>query len=133
MREACLIPTATFTALTWALEIGDTARFQSVKEAISYCGLCSAEKSSVDKVMRMPISKQRNKHIQHVLVEDGASVLTRIGPAPAKGNSAGKQESGYPGGSQEAGGLHARRRSQETGLRAWRRDGGQGSSVKSLS
>jgi transposase len=57
------------TALTWALEIGDYTRFQSVKNAISYCGLCSAEKSSADKVMRMPISKQRNKHIQHVLVE----------------------------------------------------------------
>jgi transposase len=57
------------TALTWALEIGDYTRFPSVKEAISYCGLCSAEKSSADKVMRMPISKQRNKHIQHVLVE----------------------------------------------------------------
>jgi transposase len=57
------------TALTWALEIGDYTRFRSVKEAISYCGLCSAERSSADKMMRMPISKQRNKHIQHVLVE----------------------------------------------------------------
>jgi transposase len=57
------------TALTWALEVGDYTRFQSIKQAISYCGLCSAEKRSADKVMRMPISKQRNKHIQHVLVE----------------------------------------------------------------
>ena len=57
------------TALTWALEIGDVARFRSIKQAISYCGLCGAEKSSADKVMRTPISKQRNKHIQHVLVE----------------------------------------------------------------
>ena len=57
------------TALTWALEIGDYTRFPSVKEAISYCGLCGAEKTSADKVMRTPISKQRNKHIQHVLVE----------------------------------------------------------------
>ena len=57
------------TALTWALEIGDVARFQSIKQAISYCGLCGAEKSSADKVMRTPISKQRNKHIQQVLVE----------------------------------------------------------------
>ncbi len=40
-----------------------------MKEAISYCGLCSAEKRSAHKVMRTPISKQRNKHIQHVLVE----------------------------------------------------------------
>jgi transposase len=57
------------TALTWALEIGEVARFRSVKQAISYCGLCGEEKSSADKVMRTPISKQRNKHIQSVLVE----------------------------------------------------------------
>ena len=57
------------TALTWALEIGDVSRFQSIKQAISYCGLCSAERSSADKLIRMPISKQRNKHIQQVLVE----------------------------------------------------------------
>ena len=70
LRRLRTIPgMGTITALTWALEIGDYTRFQSVKQAISYCGLCSAEKSSADKVMRMPISKQRNKHIQHVLVE----------------------------------------------------------------
>ena len=57
------------TALTWALEIGDFTRFGSIKQAISYCGLCGDEKSSADKVMRMPLSKQRNKHIQRVLVE----------------------------------------------------------------
>ena len=57
------------TALTWALEIGDVARFRTMKQAISYCGLCGAEKSSAEKVMRTPLSKQRNKHIQHVLVE----------------------------------------------------------------
>jgi transposase len=57
------------TALTWALEVGDVSRFRSVKQAISYCGLCGEEKSSADKVLRTPLSKQRNKHIQHVLVE----------------------------------------------------------------
>jgi hypothetical protein len=57
------------TALTWALEIGDVSRFQSVKQAISYCGLCSAERSSANRLVRMPISKQRNKHIQQTLVE----------------------------------------------------------------
>jgi transposase len=51
------------TALTWVLEVGDTSRFRSIKQAISYCGLCGAEKSSADKVLRTPISKQRNKHI----------------------------------------------------------------------
>ena len=57
------------TALTWALEIGDVTRFRTMKQAISYCGLCGEEKSSAEKVMRTPLSKQRNKHIQHVLVE----------------------------------------------------------------
>jgi len=57
------------TALTWALEIGDVSRFRSVKQAISYCGLCGDEKSSADKILRTPLSKQRNKHIQRVLVE----------------------------------------------------------------
>jgi len=53
------------TALTGALEMGDVSRFSSIREAISYCGLCGDEKSSADKVMRTPLSKQRNKHIQH--------------------------------------------------------------------
>jgi transposase len=57
------------TALTWALEMDDVSRFHSVKQAISYCGLCGDERSSADKVVRTPISKQRNKHIQSVLVE----------------------------------------------------------------
>jgi transposase len=57
------------TALTWALEMGDYTRFQSIKEAISYCGLCGYERSSADKVLRMPLSKQRNKHIQRTLIE----------------------------------------------------------------
>src|SRR5713226_757597 len=57
------------TALTWALEIGDVSRFRSVKQAISYCGLCGEEKSSAGKVLRTPLSTQRNKHLQHVLVE----------------------------------------------------------------
>ena len=51
-------------------------RFRSVKQAISYCGLCGEEKSSADKAMRTPLSKQRNKHIQRVLVE-AASLAPR--------------------------------------------------------
>src|SRR6202040_3094590 len=43
--------------------------FRSIKQAISYCGLCGDEKSSADKVLRTPLSKQRNKRIQRVLVE----------------------------------------------------------------
>jgi len=57
------------TALTWVLEIGDVKRFSSIKKAISYCGLCGAENSSANMIKRTPLSKQRNKHIQHVLIE----------------------------------------------------------------
>jgi transposase len=32
------------TALAWDLEIGDYMRFTSIKQAISYCGLCGDEK-----------------------------------------------------------------------------------------
>jgi transposase len=57
------------TALTWALEIGEVQRFSSIKKAVSYCGLCGAEKSSGNTVQRMPLSKQRNKHLQTTLIE----------------------------------------------------------------
>jgi transposase len=57
------------TALTWALEIGEVQRFSSIKKAVSYCGLCGAEKSSGNTVQRTPLSKQRNKHLQTTLIE----------------------------------------------------------------
>jgi transposase len=57
------------TALTWALEIGDVKRFPSLKQVISYCGLCGDEKSSAESIKRTPLSKQRNKYLQQVLVE----------------------------------------------------------------
>ena len=57
------------TALTWALEIGDPDRFSSTRKAISYCGLCSAQKESAGKELRGPISKKRNKHLQTMLIE----------------------------------------------------------------
>jgi transposase len=39
------------TALTWTLEVGDVQRFSSIKKAISYCGLCGAERSSGNTVL----------------------------------------------------------------------------------
>jgi transposase len=57
------------TALTWALEVGEVERFSSIERAISYCGLCSALRQSAGKVSRGPISKQRNRHLQTVLIE----------------------------------------------------------------
>jgi len=57
------------TALTWVLEIGEPERFRSIAQAVSYCGLCAAQKESAGKQYRGPISKKRNKHLQTVLVE----------------------------------------------------------------
>jgi transposase len=57
------------TALTWVLEIGDADRFRTARQAISYCGLCSAQKESGGKEQRGPISRKRNKHLQTVLIE----------------------------------------------------------------
>ncbi len=67
------------TALTWVLEVGDVRRFSSIKKAISYCGLCGAEKSSADVIKRTPLSKQRNKHLQSVLIE-AAKLAPRRNP-----------------------------------------------------
>ncbi len=57
------------TALTWVLEIGEPSRFNSTRQAISYCGLCSAQHESAGKAQRGPISKKRNKHLQTMLIE----------------------------------------------------------------
>jgi transposase len=70
------------TALTWALEVGEVRRFSSIKKAISYCGLCGAEKRSGDTIQRTPLSKQRNKHLQTILIE-AAKLAPRNSPALA--------------------------------------------------
>jgi transposase len=57
------------TALTWVLETGEPQRFGSIKQAISYCGLCAGQHQSAGKEHRGPISKKRNKHIQAILIE----------------------------------------------------------------
>ena len=70
------------TALTWALEVGDVKRFSSIKKAVSYFGLCGAEKSSGNTTQRTPLSKQRNKHLQTTLIE-AAKMAPRYSPALA--------------------------------------------------
>jgi transposase len=67
------------SALTWALEIGDAQRFGSIAQAVSYCGLTAALVSSADKQQRGPISKQRNAHLQTVLIE-AAKMAPRWNP-----------------------------------------------------
>ncbi len=56
-------------ALTWVVEMGEVTRFMSSRQAVSYCGLCSAQRESAGKELRGPLSKKRNKHLQTMLVE----------------------------------------------------------------
>jgi len=67
------------TALTWVLEVGDPHRFRTVKQAVSYCGLCSGQHESAGVSKRGPLSKQRNKYLQRVLVE-AAKLAPRWNP-----------------------------------------------------
>lgn len=67
------------TALTWVLEVGEPERFASVKQAVSYCGLCSGYHESAGKAQRQPLSKQRNKHLQYILIE-AAKLAPRWNP-----------------------------------------------------
>jgi len=66
-------------ALTWALEIGEVERMDSICQAVSYCGLTSAQHNSAGKEQRGPISKQRNKHLQTILIE-AAKLTPRYNP-----------------------------------------------------
>jgi len=56
------------TALTWALEIGDVSRFRTIKNAISYRGLCGDERSPAaledDYLSRDPSSSKRAAYIR---------------------------------------------------------------------
>jgi transposase len=67
------------TALTWALEVGEPQRFATVGQAVSYCGLCSAQRESAGHSQRGPLSKQRNKHLQSILIE-AAKLAPRWSP-----------------------------------------------------
>ena len=71
------------TALTWALEVGEPQRFRRIGAAASYCGLTSALISSADKQQRAPLSKQRNAHLQTVLIE-AAKLAPRWNPQLAE-------------------------------------------------
>jgi transposase len=66
-------------ALSWALEVGEVKRLPSIGQAASYCGLTSAQHNSAGKEHRGPISKQRNKHLQTILIE-AAKLAPRHNP-----------------------------------------------------
>jgi transposase len=66
-------------ALSWVLEVGEVDRLPSIAQAASYCGLTSAQHNSAGKEQRGPISKQRNKHLQTILIE-AAKLAPRRNP-----------------------------------------------------
>src|SRR5258705_13569232 len=90
-------------------------------ETSNYCGLCSAQRSSADKLLRMPISKQRNKHIQQTLVE-AAKLAPRYSHELAlvyeRERQRGNKNRATLAVARKMVGLHGRSGAQETGLRA---------------
>jgi len=70
-------------ALTWALEVGPVERLGNIAHAISFCGLCSALRESAGKQTRGPLSKQRNVHLQTMLIE-AAHLAPRWNPLLAR-------------------------------------------------
>jgi transposase len=79
MRLQTIPSVGEILALSWALEVGEVKRFPSIAQANSYCGLTSAQHNSAGKEQRGPISKQRNHHIQTILVE-AAKLAPRYNP-----------------------------------------------------
>ena len=77
------------TALTWTLEVGDVQRFSSINKAISYCGLCGAEKSSGSTVQRQTRLNSRDVLKAVLSRVSGRLLLTSFssGWAPTKSNS----------------------------------------------
>jgi transposase len=49
--------------------MGDIGIFMLSKQAVSYCGLYSAQRESAGKDRRGPLLKKRNKHPQTILIE----------------------------------------------------------------
>ncbi len=68
-RLKSLAGVGNITALTWAVEVGEPSRFPNERHAISYCGLCAAERESGGVRKRGPLSKQRNAFLQTTLIE----------------------------------------------------------------
>jgi transposase len=64
------------TALTWAVEVGEPSRFPNERHAISYCGLCAAQRESAGVRKRGPLSKQRNAFLQTTLIEAAHMAVT---------------------------------------------------------
>jgi len=92
------------------LEIGDPKRFSNSRQAISYCGLCSAQHKSAGKEHRGPISKKRNKYLQTMLIE-AANLAPYWNPQLAmlyeKELTRGQPQPGDFGGSTEISDVHA--------------------------
>ena len=121
------------TALTWALEIGDVSRFRSIKQAISYCGLCGAEKSSADKVhahAHFQAAQQAHSACAGGSREAGAQAVPRTGSDLRKGDAERQSQPRHAGGGKEDRGLSARSGTQKTGFRACRRVRRHGGSLK---
>ncbi|HTW67617.1 MAG TPA: IS110 family transposase [Bryobacteraceae bacterium] len=66
-------------ALTWALEIGEVSRFPSIRRRDELLRVDQRATQFGGKEQRGPISKQRNQHLQTILIE-AAKLAPRYNP-----------------------------------------------------
>ena len=116
------------------LEVGDTSRFRSIKQAISYCGLCSAEKSSADKAMRTPTPSRGTSTSSKCWSKrpDWRRDTVTNWPWSTKGNGSAGMAIGHARGGKEDGGDDAGCRETEHGFRAFGRVPANSGSIKNL-
>ena len=83
------------TALSWALETATPQRFASSAAAMSYCGLTSALRESAGQQKRSPLSKQRNRHLQSVLIE-AAKIAPMLNERLQQVQAKARSQGGHP-------------------------------------
>ena len=106
------------TAVTFVVEVGDIARFESPRRLMAYIGLVPGERSTGETVRRGSITKMGNARLRHLLVE---SAWTYRHPR-GSGRRSGQARAGPRPGPRAGGGLRRARRRATGDKRARQED-----------
>ena len=94
------------TALTWALGVADPHRFPSIGDAVSYCGLTAAFRSSAGKQQRGPYLQTTQRLTTNSAdrsSQAGATMESATGRTACQTARTGPSQSGYLAGSPKVG------------------------------
>ena len=103
------------TALTWALEVGDPHRFVSIADAVSYCGLTAAFRSSAGQAAAWaPVQAAQQLAADHAdrSSQAGATLESAAGSTARSAARARARQSRHLAGGAQAGRLSASRRQE---------------------